>query len=112
MRSVLTCAAHSGLALAPLTSSTVTCASRAVGAVTFGVVLFEPPQAAPASTAMSATARVSERWTGRCLRVIGFPLHRGCGGSGGSQRGSAAGEPGSELALGDQEDHERRQADD
>src|SRR6201747_2262675 len=60
MRRFFTLAAHSGLAFAPLTSSTVTWASRAVGAVTFGVFeLLPPPQAADASTPTRAAARAS-----------------------------------------------------
>src|SRR3978361_2459226 len=62
MRRVFTFAAHSGLALAPLTSSTETCASRAVGAVTFGVLLLlPPPQAAAVRTPSSAATRAIDR---------------------------------------------------
>src|SRR3954462_5146269 len=68
MRRLFTCAAHSGDAFAPLTSSTVTWASRAVGAVRLGVPLLPPPHAAVIATLSRAASKAAE-----LVRFIGVP---------------------------------------
>src|SRR3954451_20891561 len=111
MRRLFTLAAHSGEAFAPLTSSTVTWASRTVGAVTFGVlVLFPPPQAAVSITLNSAASRATElvRFieVPKLSRTTSASRRTGVLSGSASHRCTATAETRGEFALRDQEDDE------